>query len=97
VTNKDLNKTCVEGSYGDWFLIYKLSQNINAVSFSDLLTELVESFEAAEIGPGIPRRKRSAIDSKNLRVHSPNAPPESPLLVVEQFLEGEQETPFSTP
>jgi hypothetical protein len=74
-------------SYGDWFLIYKLGQNINDVAFSDVLLQLYESFrETAAF-----RRKKSRA---NLEAPTPNTTPESPFLEVPT---SEMGTPFSTP
>ena len=88
ITKESLNTLCIDSTYGDWFLIYKLSQNINEVAFSDLVTDLVESFEGSSLNGNNSKK------SRGLSQHTPNAPPETPLLQVELT---EASTPFSTP
>lgn len=50
---KAAEKLTAHCQYGDWFLIYKLGQNINPISFGDLITELEKywkDFEDVERG-----------------------------------------------
>lgn len=35
---------CLHNKYGEWFLIYKLGQNMDAVTFGDLVDDLDQAF-----------------------------------------------------
>ena len=89
ISKTNLNTLCVDSTYGDWFLIYKLSQNINEVAFSDLAGDLAESFQQSKC--------KKLCNKSSVRLQSnhetpPDPDPDSLLLELTQ-----NETPFSTP
>jgi len=59
---------CKVINYGDWFLIYKLGQNMDHVAYANLIRDLAENFQNVDL-----ERRLSTLELP------PKAPPESPL------------------
>jgi hypothetical protein len=38
------NNLCESNRYGEWFLLYKLSQNMDTVTFGDLVVDIDQAF-----------------------------------------------------